>query len=166
MYSGAFGMFGTNPMAGANDYAYVPTMANTQVWLEIEFFGTLGDPLLFGWYSMLLDMWGDWYYLHLLVAPLGGHIWTFGGADNECQDQWHVKYESRFTCICRVFYATFWFMQMVKVWLFWGSCCFSSLCCLLACYCRSLTWISRHLASLSWLLQPLRSWFRFVTPRF
>ncbi|KAJ8427164.1 hypothetical protein Cgig2_018411 [Carnegiea gigantea] len=30
MYSGAFGMFGTNPMAGANDYAYVPTMANTQ----------------------------------------------------------------------------------------------------------------------------------------
>lgn len=30
MYSGAFGMFGTNPMAGTNVYAYPPTMPNTQ----------------------------------------------------------------------------------------------------------------------------------------
>ncbi|KAJ8420529.1 hypothetical protein Cgig2_006332 [Carnegiea gigantea] len=30
MYSGAFGMFGTNPMARTNDYAYAPTIPNTQ----------------------------------------------------------------------------------------------------------------------------------------
>jgi len=32
MYFGAFGMFGTNPTAGTNGYAYAPTMPNTQVY--------------------------------------------------------------------------------------------------------------------------------------